>query len=133
MRLNGACNRGLTEGLDWTILKLTGLDWTKAILEDWNDIFVKFKGWILYFSLECTTQSLLTTFTCIIINNWRAIFRCLNVLSTKPEFRPRLIMVFKQWILLFKHHNIYFHQLFHSHVFPQNLNNITKNLLPNRP
>ena len=42
-------------------------------------------------------------------------------------------MVFKQQKLLFKHHNMYFHTLFNPHIFSQNLNNITWNLLPSGP
>ena len=49
------------------------------------------------------------------------------------SFRPCLVTEFKQWKLLFKHHNMYFHTFFHSRIFLQNLNNITINLLPNGP
>ena len=49
------------------------------------------------------------------------------------SFRPCLVMEFKQWKLLFKHYNMYFHTFFHSRIFSQNLNNITINLLPNGP
>ena len=34
-------------------------------------------------------------------------------------------------VTVFKHYNTYFHILFHPHVFSQNLNNITRNFLPN--
>ena len=43
------------------------------------------------------------------------------------------LMVFKQRKLLFKHHNMHFYTLFHLYIFPQNLNNVTRNLLPNGP
>ena len=48
------------EGLDWIILKLRRLDWKKKVkLKEWNEFLSK---WILFFSLEYTTQSLLKTF-----------------------------------------------------------------------
>ena len=31
---------------------------------------------------------------------------------------------------MFKHHNTYFHTFFYLYIFSQNLNNITKNILP---
>ena len=34
--------------------------------------------------------------------------------------------------LLFKYHDTYFHTLFYLHVFPQNLNNIIRNLFSNK-
>ena len=37
------------------------------------------------------------------------------------------------YFLVFKQHYMYFHTLFHSHVFLQNNNNVTKIFLPNRP
>lgn len=48
------------------------------------------------------------------------------------KLRSCLVTVFKQQKLLFKHHNTCFHILFHLYVFSQNLNNISKNLLPNK-
>ena len=34
---------------------------------------------------------------------------------------------------VFKQHYKYFHTLFHPHVVPKNINNITKTILPNEP
>ena len=34
-------------------------------------------------------------------------------------------------VIVFKDHNMYFHTLFHPHIFLQNLNNVIRNLLPN--
>ena len=35
--------------------------------------------------------------------------------------------------LVFKQHYKYFHTLFHPHVVPKNINNVTKTILPNEP
>ena len=34
---------------------------------------------------------------------------------------------------VFKQHYKYFHTLFHPHVVPKNINNVTKTILPNEP
>ena len=34
---------------------------------------------------------------------------------------------------VFKQHYKYFHTLFHPHVVPKNINNVTKTILPNKP
>ena len=34
---------------------------------------------------------------------------------------------------IFKQHYKYFHTLFHPHVVPKNINNVTKTILPNKP
>ena len=34
---------------------------------------------------------------------------------------------------IFKQHYKYFHTLFHPHVVPKNINNVTKTILPNEP
>jgi len=48
-------------------------------------------------------------------------------------FRPYLVEHLKHMFLVFKQHYIYFHILFHSHVFQKNTNNITQTLLSNEP
>ena len=42
-----------------------------------------------------------------------------------------LILLFKQQFSVFKQHYTYFHILFHLHVFSQNNNKVTRNLLSN--
>ena len=44
-----------------------------------------------------------------------------------------LVHVFKHTFSVFKQHYIYFHTLFHPHVFSKNTNNVIINLLPNGP
>ena len=34
---------------------------------------------------------------------------------------------------VFKQHYKYFHTIFHPHVVPKNINNVTKTILPNEP
>ena len=34
---------------------------------------------------------------------------------------------------VFKQHYKYFHTLFHPHIVPKNINNVTKTILPNEP
>ena len=59
------------------------------------------------------------------IMRWKTWFSILNIAC--------LIALFKQQFLLFKQHNTYFHNIFHSHVFSQHLNNITRITLSNGP
>ena len=44
-----------------------------------------------------------------------------------------LVHVFKYMFSIFKQHYMYFHTLFHPHVFSKNTNNIIRITLPNGP
>ena len=47
--------------------------------------------------------------------------------------RPYLVSVFEHTFEHFKQHYIYFHTLFHPHVYQKHANNITQTPLPNTP
>ena len=48
------------------------------------------------------------------------------------NLRTCLVMLFELQFSLFKQYNMYFHNTFHSHIFPQYLNNVTRTTLLNR-
>ena len=84
---------------------------------------------------ECNFDQTLACFA-ISINLYQisnTYFPQINLINFIKPIRSCLIIMFKQRKLLFKHHNTYFHTLFHPHIFLQNLNNVTRNLLPNSP
>ena len=49
------------------------------------------------------------------------------------KFGAHLLPFFKQRFLVFKQYYMYFHILFHLHIFSKNKNNVTKTTLPNGP
>ena len=44
-----------------------------------------------------------------------------------------MFLEFKHMFLVFKQHYTHFHTFFHPHVFPKNINNFTRIMLPNGP
>ena len=50
-----------------------------------------------------------------------------------PNFKARLVHLFKHMFSVFKQHYTYFHTFFNSHVFSKNTNNVTRTTLSNRP
>jgi len=44
-----------------------------------------------------------------------------------------MVWDFEQQFLVFKQSYMYFHTLFHPYVFPKNINNVTRTMLPNWP
>ena len=97
----------------------------------------KISFFLFFFSLvcECNIDQTLVCFA-ISINLYQisnTYFPQIKEINFIKQIRSCLVMTFKQRKLLFKHHNTYFYILFYPHVFPQNLNNITRNLLPNSP
>ena len=55
----------------------------------------------------------------------------LPVLQRIGKLSARLVHVFKHMFSVFKQYYTYFRTLFHPHVFPKNINNITRTTLPN--
>ena len=54
-------------------------------------------------------------------------------MKNDKTIKSRLVQEFKHMFSVFKQHYKYFHTLFHPHVVPKNINNITKTILPNEP
>ena len=62
---------------------------------------------------------------------------CIRTAKKEPcirwPTRVRLVYVFKHMFSVFKQYYMYFHILFHPHVFTKNTSNVIRTTLPNTP